>query len=409
MEIPNYINKMKQFQEDVLEYIDDEEEEDGTLFPNIIDFFTDQKKDLNRDKLRSILDLLSNISKNHHRTPNFFTKIEQILLLVKDETTQFFTNFEIFKLFEGNKRIILFLFEQKILKPDKLIADAVQNGKLFEAKYHVYFFPELNPFYEKQYKLKLFTETYEFHDYSFDVFNKLRKIGENDKEFYELIRSDSIDEFVTLVNKRGFSLSSTVQTSLFETNHYLLKHKPKIIEYAAFYGAIQIFRYLYLNEVDFTPSLWYYVIHGKNPELIHILEEKGIIPNDSSYEECVDESIKCYHKEFTTYIYDNLMQRKSDDDYDISIQGMKYKNYLYFPDDLINEQSYYYFCKYNYIYLYKLLLKMTYLKINTKIISKNKFFFNEISKKKNFFSYLISIFFFKFIQFKIKYFDHILY
>ena len=33
-----------------------------------------------------------------------------------------------------------------------------------------------------------------------------------------------------------------------------------------------------MNGVELTPSLWLFVIHGQNPELIHRLEEQHIEP-----------------------------------------------------------------------------------------------------------------------------------
>lgn len=58
-----------------------------------------------------------------------------------------------------------------------------------------------------------------------------------------------------------------------------------MIEYAIFNGSIQIFQYLKLNNTQLTPSLWFYSIHCKNPEIIHILEE-----NHESIKERIDEN-----------------------------------------------------------------------------------------------------------------------
>lgn len=375
MEIENYIEKMKDFQEIILEYIDNEDE-DVSNFPNIIDFFSDQKTEIKRDELRSILDLISNISKNHHRIPNFFSKIGHILLQIKEKMQLFFTNYELFKLFEKDKRLLLLLFDEKIIKPEQLIAADIQNEKYVNRYYHLYFFPELSSFYDQKYKQKVFKETIEFQENTFEEFNEKRRIGENDNYLYELIREDSIDEFITLINKKNYSLTAPISPSIFETNLFLLKNESSMIEYSAFFGSIQIFRFLILNGVELPSLLWLYVIHGRNPDLIHALEENCIKPVNDSYDICINESIKCYHKELTTYIEENLFEKSQNVDFDISIQGMKYKNYFYFPNDLINELSYYYFCKYNYIYLYKLLIKMTYIKINTKIIL--SFYFHQI-------------------------------
>ena len=55
--------------------------------------------------------------------------------------------------------------------------------------------------------------------------------------------------------------------------YYSKRKKITLIEYAAFFGSIQIFNYLKLNKISLTPSLWKYAIHGNNAEIIQILEE----------------------------------------------------------------------------------------------------------------------------------------
>ena len=85
-------------------------------------------------------------------------------------------------------------------------------------------------------------------------------------------------------------MKSLVERSTFETNIFLLKKKKiSLIEYAAFYGSVQIFKYLYLNVVEMTPKLWICAIHGYDEEIIHILEENNI---KFSYENCIIESFK---------------------------------------------------------------------------------------------------------------------
>ena len=53
--------------------------------------------------------------------------------------------------------------------------------------------------------------------------------------------------------------------------------------------------------------MWIYAIHGNNPDIIHILEENCIEPEDESYNECLKESIKCHHNEIAKYIQNKYM------------------------------------------------------------------------------------------------------
>ena len=95
-----------------------------------------------------------------------------------------------------------------------------------------------------------------------------------------MIQNDSIQDFIIFINKNSYSLSSEINQSIYETNNFILKMMKKskitLIEYAAFYGSFQIFQYLKLNNVDLKPSLWLYAIHGKNAEIIQLLENNQV-------------------------------------------------------------------------------------------------------------------------------------
>lgn len=74
-----------------------------------------------------------------------------------------------------------------------------------------------------------------------------------------------------------------------------------------FLCSVQIFQYLQINNVILKPSLWLYVIHGHNAEIVHLLEQNKIIPEDKTYEECLMESIKCHHNDFAHYFQNNYL------------------------------------------------------------------------------------------------------
>ena len=55
-----------------------------------------------------------------------------------------------------------------------------------------------------------------------------------------------------------------IPKSIYETNGFKKLNDATLIEYAAFFGSIQIFKYLQIKGVKLTPQLWYFAIHGKN-------------------------------------------------------------------------------------------------------------------------------------------------
>ena len=127
-----------------------------------------------------------------------------------------------------------------------------------------------------------------------------------------------------------------------------------MIEYAMFFGSIQIVKYLQLNDVDLNPSLWLYAIHSNNPELIHFLEENHVLPDDGTYQKCFIESVKCYHNNIAHYIQDNLLKKTTKN---ISLDLIEFYNFGFFHNDLENEILFSCLCKYDYLLLANIVIK----------------------------------------------------
>ena len=153
----------------------------------------------------------------------------------------------------------------------------------------------------------------------------------------------------------------------------MIQKQPTLIEYATFFGSIQIIKYLNINGVKFTPSLWFYAIHSMNPEAIEILNENNIIPT-SSFCKCLDESIKCHHNEIAQYIKENFIDKeKCLDNNLINEQSLRYYNYHFFPDKIDVAASFFNLCKYHHLTLVNLHLKMKEKDILEQILKINNF------------------------------------
>ena len=203
-----------------------------------------------------------------------------------------------------------------------------------------------------------------------EKFTETIELFENikDSEICRIIREDSIEEFITFVNSKQISLSMAVQPSIFETNPFLIKRKPLLIEYSAFFGSIQIFKYLFDNidkSILSPSSLWIYAIHGQNPELIQFLIDN-----------CVLESLKCHHIEITNYLKENDLDQKVLDKDSICLNCLKNYNYIFLSNDLKDQKDiFFYLCKYDHYSLADLFLKTTKIDINAKVIFLWCFFF----------------------------------
>lgn len=117
MSTQQFLDDMKKVQVNLLDFIDNESN-DEDLFQKLKKLFDDQKISEDQHKLEPVLHLLTVIANDHHRGPNFFDKIEQIIKLFKDDIKKYFTNWQIFTIFKSSKRILLILIEEGMLTLD---------------------------------------------------------------------------------------------------------------------------------------------------------------------------------------------------------------------------------------------------------------------------------------------------
>ena len=371
MESQIYIELKKALHQSLLEFIDGQEREEEESYTNLVAQIKEQKIAEDKNELKSVLYLILRVSNNHHRTTDFFSKIETILFLLQKPIKKFLSNYEVFEIFRNNKRLILFLLDINVLQMDQMIAKRMLEKDYLDQNYPQYFYPEIQKFIDKKNAGMISTEMTE-------DFDEMRKIGENNDELYQMIKNDSIEEFITFVNKKFLPLSSLIDPSIFETNCFLLKNKKlNLIEHAAFFGSIQIFKYLHINGVELKPSIWIQAIHGNNPEVINYIQEKNVVPDDQSYEECLKEAVKCHHNDIVVYILDYLLDKKVETvnrhkkyNKNLLVYCFHYRNYISFPSRFQNNRFlFYYACEYDYFYIVKSLLNDKKMNLNGKIIN----------------------------------------
>ncbi|KAK8853809.1 hypothetical protein M9Y10_016352 [Tritrichomonas musculus] len=146
MNSQEYLDMMKDIQENILNLLEAESKTEEN-FHILKDKFNNTKISDSQYGLLSLLHLISKIMNNHHRFPNFFSKIERILQFFKEDIKKYFSNSEIFNIFKSNKRIHLFLIEQQIIVFDEyIVKKIVKTDKYIKAKYPQYFQPGIQPF-----------------------------------------------------------------------------------------------------------------------------------------------------------------------------------------------------------------------------------------------------------------------
>lgn len=105
--VEKFLVEYKSIHENLLNFLESEENIEEN-FNNLNKIIKDTKIRDCQHKLRLFLRMLFEITNNHQRGPNFFSKIERVLLIIKEDIKKTLTNSEIFDIFGNNKRILLF-------------------------------------------------------------------------------------------------------------------------------------------------------------------------------------------------------------------------------------------------------------------------------------------------------------
>lgn len=338
MDIQGYLSTMKEIQEKLLVFLDNNDNSEDSL-QQFINFLTN--KLILNEIFEDFLNLISSISMNHKRTTYFIEKIESILTCLKDEIMHKFTNSNLFNIFKENKRILLFLFKNNYIKIDEYVSNCLTSNDDFS----YYFTPELILYLTKE----------EANNSSFE---ENREKGENENHLCQLIRNDSIKEFTDYINQNNLPINKTkIELSSYETNPFLMRSvKISLIEYTVFYGSIEIVKYLHQNKVDINPSIWLCAVHSNNLELINFLEDNKVIPKDNNYISSYLEAIKCYHNNIAHYIQDKYMKKLEFNDSDLA-KLIECYNFEFVSQNLVNEKFFNCFCRKDYISLVNILIK----------------------------------------------------
>ena len=126
-------------------------------------------------------------------------KIEQILHFILKHIKQIVSDFDLFDIFKNNKRNLLFLLKNKYIKINGTILNFIQQ----KPSYFEFFYPEI-----KKFSADLISN---FDPEQIENFEEKREIGENDSYICQLIRNDSIEDFVSFVNQKNVYLSNQVE------------------------------------------------------------------------------------------------------------------------------------------------------------------------------------------------------
>lgn len=416
MDIQHYLDKMKNIEQNIINFIDNENSTDDD-FTQLSTFLQAQNVINDPNYLKEILHLIVSIADYHHYYINFFNKLDQILLLFTKSIQQYLNQHEIFNIFISNKRLLLFLFEHKLIVPDKYIINMFFHFPYIHHHYPEFFYPEVKDMYEEVisredliptgsdefgmspsevefggripfsksfdffYKnfiewycqdVQYFVKHHHFKLSTSDEFLSNRKSGKNLIKICEIIQNDSIVDFIKYVNKEEIDINGQITLLPFEIKQFTHILKITLIEYAALCGSIQILMHLYKNKVDIYPDyIWIYAIHGRNAEIIYFLIDNKIEPR--SYVKCYLEAVKCRHFEIADFIKGEFLTNGQETIDEDKLNKFIVENYNYsmFTEDLCKKTELFgTFCQSDYLMIWRNLLENYNCDINTRFSEK---------------------------------------
>lgn len=311
MTIYNYIQLKGQLQQYILDYTDGFYDLGEVQFKKIIKLFDKLKISQNICELKTFLCFIVEISRNNHHTPDFFNKIEAILLQIKPVIIQELAVNDIISIFKPIDRLLLFLIQSEIVSIEQI------------------------PNYDTNY-FYLECRDPSIPDSPEDInFRESRRLGSNHHELSKIIQNDSIKEFVKYVNESNLNPKETIiKNSIFETNDFLKSQMSNMIDYAIFSGSLKIIRYLNYKRFKMSAKHWIYAIHGGDINTIHYLEEKDVQPSDPTFYECIKEAILCFNNNVANYLINKCIGTDSViNKYSLSI--IKSFNFSFYPSSYV--------------------------------------------------------------------------
>ncbi|KAK8837976.1 hypothetical protein M9Y10_035920 [Tritrichomonas musculus] len=362
LDVQQYVDEKVKLYEALLEFLENPDDNNDD-FQNLITTIYQQQYEKEPEKLEHFFQLLISIANNHQSGKLFYKKIMQIIEYYEDQIKKNFTNIKIFDIFKSNKILLLFLLENGVITIDEIIKNEIMtkiesNGN----KFCLFFYPEIKEIVGNENDQIIKNELLNIDRKIFEYYEQKRHDGENDSYICNLIRHDLVDEFVSYVNQSNYSINSEVKSSIFETNSFLIENQnTTLIEYATFFGSIQIFHFLRMSGAKLTERLWLYAIHSNNAEMIHLLESYKLVFQEEKggniekyYEKYLIESIKCHHNNIANYIENTFLPRNKIKNF--YANTLKYYNYQYFPTEFDEGNDFCHLCSHNYQELVKILL-----------------------------------------------------
>lgn len=283
-EIIQFQNQLNCIQEDTMESI-----------KSIIDNSFIQS----REKLSILLRLIQQCTTSR---PKSFELYVDLIMYISHHIQQHFSSFELLNDLIQNNYLRYKLFERGLIHLSTVIYYLKNNHNPVLFFLFAFEIKENDPTSYSHY----WSQSPEYRDVlghtNPELHRELRSKGLNTQQISQYIRNDDLDQFQFHLSRNNISINTLIHECQYENRPYS-ENALSLIEYAAMFGSINIFKFLLMRNCSLSPDLPMYAIIGGNYEIVHLLEEQEHFFNKPEF---LDTAIEFHQNELVEYIKDSL-------------------------------------------------------------------------------------------------------
>lgn len=250
---------------------------------------------------QSIRQFLFTIDSASHARSDLIPLLCDILTFASDRIKAFFQSSEVASIF-SNDYIYLALFQCNAIDIDTIVTISRRDFATF-----LFFSKELKEqvpsFYYGRLKKSSIIRTFLKDETESEV--DQRRIFEKDVDpLTKSIQNDDITDFQSILSHSNISINSKTHQSInkaieFANDGY---ESPTLIEYAAYNGSLNIFKFLWMNDAKLPDNILKMAVLGGSYEIIHLLESKNITFDESA----LNSAIEYHRNEIVEYIQNSV-------------------------------------------------------------------------------------------------------
>ena len=160
-----------------------------------------------------------------------------------------------------------------------------------------------------------------------------RQLNYHPSSLHKSIREDDIETFQSILSKNNYDFNYRIKKSFYERLKMIMDEDMSLIQIAAFYGSLNIFKFLFIQKnIEFNKNLLSYAYAGENIEIIHLCEQKCKI------EKAYFQPIFIHRQDFLDYCIENYENEINNDE--ISMIKNILKNFVINEDNIYEILNY---------------------------------------------------------------------